>query len=548
MTAHTRLNALVQTLDQRAATLDTMIALGGGLCMDNPAYAQDLKLHSKGVVTHRRYLAHDDELYIRWTPDAWLNVVASDGANGVLIQAGNEPVIDGANVTAFVSWNVRVLALARARGVSLAVGAFSVGNPRETLIASGAFDKLLLALTDKDALILHEYFINHPADPAEKGYLCGRVEWWLERMQFLHSACKTVVIGEYGRDLGGGQNDGWRGQGWSIEDFSSRCMDGIEHIYQPLSERYDVNIFVETFCAGHGFGNRWQSWNVEGEAVLTNTYRTWNDGHPIVTIPSYPTGTNPAKKLVNHTDGLKLRSLPSLSGTQIRVMAYQELVTVYAQPIVSADSYDWQRVIDSKNNAGWSANHVDGTDSFVDVPPPAETWTVDLAVPFVSQIDGASSASNNDCGVSSLLMQERFYFASHGLLTPTVPSVDDLVPYTPLALPNPPHGLTFTDIIFLARQTGFTALYQSGLIADKLTALLDAGKPVMALVDYSLFNPVSGSSISHLCIVKGYSASYFNCHDPYKLGANYRILKSQLDAAMKAVPQNSGSYQGLVIA
>lgn len=288
MTAHARLNALVATLDRRGATLDTMIALGGGLAMDDNAFAQDLKLHGKGVVTHRHYFDFDHELYLKRTVEDWLNIVAAEGANGVLIQCHNEPVINAGKVALFVDWNRRALEAAHARGVNLAVGAFSVGNPAEKLITSGAFDPMLRAMAAKDALVVHEYFMDHPTAPSEHGFLCGRLEWWLERMKIVGCQCRTIIVGEYGRDLGGGLKDGWRDQSWGIEDYTRRCMEGIEQIYQPLSIEYHVNIFVETYCAGHGYGNRWQSWNVEGETFLTNAYNAWNRSHPMTT-PTTPT-------------------------------------------------------------------------------------------------------------------------------------------------------------------------------------------------------------------------------------------------------------------
>lgn len=179
------------------------------------------------------------------------------------------------------------------------------------------------------------------------------------------------------------------------------------------------------------------------------------------------------------------------------------------------------------------------------IPAPI-VWTKRLDVPFVSQLGTRAALSNNDCGVSALLMLERFWFQQHGHYVPDVPDVDDLTRYTRLAQPNPPKGLAFNDLIRLAERTGFILRYVNGLTPEVLAGYLDKGTPVLALVNYATFNPKHGS-FGHFAVVIGYSAEQFLCHDPYLGSESFVIARAQLDAAMSAVVGNAGSYQGAVL-
>src|SRR5262249_19822626 len=142
-----------------------------------------------------------------------------------------------------------------------------------------------------------------------------------------------------------------------------------------------------------------------------------------------------------------------------------------------------------------------------DVAPPTQ-WTVLLNVPYVSQIDASSAASNNDCGIASLLMLERYWFYKQAMLIPSVPSVDDLERRSPLAQPNPPLGLTFPQIDALAVLTGFHTKYVQPATLDIIRKMLDGGNPVAVLLDYSVYYPAS-KPLAHILVVTGYNATQF---------------------------------------
>jgi hypothetical protein len=75
----------------------------------------------------------------------------------------------------------------------------------------------------------------------------------------------------------------------------------------------------------------------------------------------------PAQKLIAHSDGLRLRSLPSLSGSVLTVIPFNKQVTVYRTPIIQSEGYYWQRV-DDGNLQGWCANSASNLPSFQDLP------------------------------------------------------------------------------------------------------------------------------------------------------------------------------------
>ncbi len=84
-------------------------------------------------------------------------------------------------------------------------------------------------------------------------------------------------------------------------------------------------------------------------------------------VPStYPDGTNPAAMKINLPAGLWLHAIPDVgTDSRLSLLALGTPVTVYAQPIVSADNYSWQRVTTAQGVQGWCAASISGTASFV---------------------------------------------------------------------------------------------------------------------------------------------------------------------------------------
>lgn len=344
--AQININGIGMTFAHRQALIDNMVLIDGNtaLAQDDVGMAQELRvrLGSDSQVMYRRYLdlngdgdGDEDELYRMMSNDDWLNAVAEGGANGVLAQYHNEPVIDQNNAPAFVAKNVDLLNKAHTRGQRVGVGVFAVGNPHESLIRSGAFDAMLLACHENDELVVHEYFWNDPLAPNERGFLCFRLEEWLERIAVLRQQGKVVKlkrfrVAEYGRDQGGGQNDGWRGQGWSAEFYLSLLLKGMNE-YKRLAIEYNIEIYVNIFCGGSGFGNRWQSFNVEGEQVIYDGLRLWNRNNPIMsqTIPPPTSGGVPATLTAVPSSFVNSRSQPNGSASDLGDLLIGDQVTYY---------------------------------------------------------------------------------------------------------------------------------------------------------------------------------------------------------------------------
>lgn len=365
MTVLFGLNALNDTLTDRNGTEASLIACKTGLVMDGVPLTQSLRAHGAAPVVHRRYRADEASLFTSITPAAWWASVLDTTTNGVLAQYHNEPGIHADNVGLFVQKNIEVIRLAHADSRQVGVGVFPVGNPAESLISSGAFDKMLLELGARDALIVHEYFIDHPTAPSENGFLCGRLEWWAERMAYLGCACRSIIVGEYGRDLGGGVNDGPLAQPWySDEEYAKRLLEGAREIYRPISEQYSVNITLDVFCMGTGYG-KWVKWNMEGRMKVVQPLLDWNT--------QQPGGINVAqmvKRKVNNPGGINVRNLPN-GPTVLDTLHLGELVQVDLSSKSHVGLYDWWHVLTQTGINGWSADPIDGVTSFVDPTVPS---------------------------------------------------------------------------------------------------------------------------------------------------------------------------------
>jgi hypothetical protein len=354
------LNGIGMTFANRNQLINDMVAIGScAVVQDDVWMAQEIRtrLGNQSTVMYRRYLdlngdgdGDEDELYLRMPPDEWLNLVQEGASNGVYGQFHNEPVINQNNAPEFVRKNVELLQKAHARNIPIGFGTFAVGNPHESLIHSGAFDEMLLAANEIDALVLHEYFWKHPLDPSEKGFLCFRIEDWLERIQKLRAQGKNVkfnkfIIAEYGRDSGGGSSDGWRGQGWSAEYYLSLLLAGMEE-YQRLAVKYNVDIYVNIFCAGSGFFNHWQSFNVEGEKAIYDGLRMWNKEHEMAAWDGHNWGTRVPDVTAKLIAGkiINIRELPSAgSADRGDLVDGTQVIAYYTNPF-SDGQFKWYKI------------------------------------------------------------------------------------------------------------------------------------------------------------------------------------------------------------
>jgi hypothetical protein len=311
------------------------------LVMDNLDIAGRIRMASPDTaIICRKYRPDDHKLHETTSPAEFLNSV-SDVPQSYLVQAGNEP---GGDMQAFVAWTAELIAKANVLGRRLAVCSFSVGNPDEDQIAAGWYDPILRGLAgSKHVLSLHEYFHDKPA---EEPYFVGRYRHFLQRTAALGISRPVVVITEHGRDLGGGPEDGWRGQGWSEADYARR-LDEAQTVYAP------DGITACVFSYGAGFDQRWQSFNVEGAPDLLARMAAMNvQEDEYVGPPGWKTAkTKAAGVKVN------MRSAPSLTAPVVRTVQTGDWLHPSGVPVQSG-GHAWQRVNDENCLTGWVSLNV----------------------------------------------------------------------------------------------------------------------------------------------------------------------------------------------
>lgn len=554
------------------------------LIMDSIALALAVRQRSpQTTVVYRAYNPNDHQWWKAATPGDWLAAHKPFALNGVVVQCLNEPTLDDDGR----AWLSQIIVQCPP-DMRLALPNFAVGNPSEKDIAAGRYDWLLtLVCGSRHIFALHEYFMTHPGrGGAEYPFLCGRFEYWVERALALGLPKPRIVITEHGRDHGGGIDDGWRGQGWTDETYYS-LLAQARSLYAPH------NIPVCVFCYGRGAGGRWRSFDVQDAPALLTMMANYGEKDAVPDIPAPTTGGVKAKLIRIPADFVNVRHQPN--GNDVGDLLVGDVVTYY--PAAKQGDWVYQTPVtsvprqDGRQNAaaGWVSLQ-GGKVEFAAVveptpdpeptpaPPPAEE-TVEIAisdlnatlidlenavarlrgvkqpasgegcllnVPYVSQRGSDADISNNDCGIASLLMLFRYRMLAMGFLVPDVPTVDDLVKYTPLA-GDPKALMSFADIIALAKRIGAKAQHRMDMTPDIIKAHIANGTPVMALVDYSAYY-LGGAKIPHLIVVTGYDKNGFVTHDPYLLGQGKHVSVETLDAAMTIVPQNSGSHQGLVLA
>lgn len=325
-------NILDQFVDDPQALLDWLRFSNAGalLVMDNPARAQQIKrLLPNAAVVHRTYSPHDQHWHDRradgsWTfpPAQWIADHRGTVGNGVYLQVFNEPA--PINLDAFFRWLEELIAVAP--DVPLALPAWAVGNPHDKDITAGKYDRLLrLVCGTINALLVHEYFKDDPY--SEYPWLCGRFEFWLDRAEALGLPAPTILVGEYGRDVAGGVNDGFRGAGWSPTFYGRLLVDVHRALYLP----YRVRTMV--FGYGRGAGGRWQSWNIEGERAILTQIAEYN---AMAAVP-----LDERQAVVLSANWLNLRPTASIMLQPLVKIPFEAEFTVWLSPVVEANGYQW---------------------------------------------------------------------------------------------------------------------------------------------------------------------------------------------------------------
>lgn len=523
---------------------------------------------------HRRNVPNDDDGDNHFGAANYVEAVHNELiASGVKgwVHLGNELGSYTPDRTA--AWVLDGVKKANAIGATLVVCNWANMNPIPGYFDYPAWKPVLRALADGGHVMGFHRGVTGQYDTFDKA-LAGGAIGGFEALQKTYGL--RIAITEFGATK---DNKGY--STWYADRYGALC----EQAYRWYGEHgvlFMAHFTLDEWNVSPGFG-------LLSNPDLIQTFARINQ--EIISMPTTtpePPGLSdpfPTKTVV----GLTLRTVPSVSGITIRIMPSGTPVTAYKQPLTEKDGYTWAFVKEDTGNSGYTALADKYGSSFYNPPlppvvvtpppvepPPAETVEFSLAdveamkadvahltailngakmpadgskiilpVPFVSQQGSDAAYSPNDCGIAALLMLTRYVQSADGWLVPDVPTVDDLIPYTPLSK-KPDALMTFNAIILLAKQLGYRAEYRDGLTPDKVRAQIALGTPVMCLVDYSVYN-LKGAKIPHFMVTSGYDGSVFVTQDSYLQGANVRISADTLDAAMKTVPQNSGSYMGLVL-
>jgi hypothetical protein len=515
------LNVRTQFVRNMTGLKSDIRRIGGGvLSMDGAA--GDLFAETSVVRVFRRWHERDKELHTFMSPEQWVQSCSIGFPYDTYHQCHNEPYITSQNVDAFVDWNVRMLNLpSRARQ---AVGTFAVGNPHESLVKDGRFDRMLQALRADDALMLHEYFRTDSVPEAP--WWTGRIIYWLERMKLLNTRCKTIIIGEYGRDFGGGAHDGWRSQGWSAQQYADKLIAGMRGIYALYAKQYGVRIHAMVYAVGQaGAHDQWASFDVEGEGVIYDAMAEWNKAQMTIQPQTPPdlgaqrTGivTRVAASYVNVREQASASSRAIgqlLAGTPI----------VYRNAIPGADGKQWRK-IDAPFD-GYAADWLMTITQDV-----VESNKIVLNVPYVSQLGGDADLRSNDCGIACALMVWRYQLQEAGLRFPRLVTVDALIPSTPLVGADNP--LAVLSLVGVMDGLGVNATRKDALTLAAIRQHIRNGNPVVALVAYSAITGNQTQRYGHYLVVTGMSDQAVYMHDPYEKGAGFRMTHAAFEAALR---------------
>lgn len=509
------------------------------LVQDDPTLAAQVKADGFGVI------------YRQSGDDANGNPIMQDPGAFVAKRAQNAPTADFLHLTneldvptlALLSWTRAAMQYADRIGRKVCLFNFSTNRDASTWTVCEPL--IREAVAHGHAIGLHAYFDTDPQHDA------GAWSW----QELKHRIGGLWIVTEFAyiRDI----RDG--GKGWRAA-LTEKGYSAFLANYVPrfVAENMPLCLFAFDDWPGNDAG-RQNGFGVHDAPDVLQTMTALNARYPFkgvsampappiinVPLPSPLGSPVPSRTLF----GLKLHAAPSLASPSTVIPA-GAAVTVYSAPLTSADGYTFA-FAEWAANRGYAAvdagtNHAPSFDPAMLLPVPPVTWTVSLDVPYVSQFGTTAATSNNDCGIASLAMLERYRIAQMTGIVPTVPTVDDLEQYTPLNGNPALKGLTFAQIGDLAKRTGFRLQYTQPLSAEAITGFLRDGKPVMVLLDYSVYAP-GKARIAHILVVSGYNATDFLTQDPYQLGSNVNVSQAQFMQAMAGSPGNGVGFQGAVLA
>lgn len=346
------LNVLAQYVQDRAALLDWVDAAHPRYCvvMDDLSTAQAIRLVAPDTtVIYRQYFPHEAEKH--WhqthTPQAWLDAHRPLALPGIVVHCFNEPH-GYEDLRPLARWAADLMALAHDAGIRLCLPNWGVGHPDEARIAAGELDDLFAAFDrfPEHLYGVHEYAVFSMAD--EQLFRIGRFRHSFDRIAKMKPPIRfpQVVITESGRDIGGGENDGWRAV--LAPDQYADFLDGCVALYS----RYNVAACL--YCYGAGAISdasgqpQWRSFDVQGAGAVLDKLTEIN---LMTQTPDYGTLQPPGAAVVTGTGGSTLRvRLAPVSGQQIGSLSGGEVLAYYSKAWNG-----WRKFIWTDGRAGYAS-------------------------------------------------------------------------------------------------------------------------------------------------------------------------------------------------
>jgi len=174
-----------------------------------------------------------------------------------------------------------------------------------------------------------------------------------------------------------------------------------------------------------------------------------------------------------------------------------------------------------------------------------EIEPVKLNVPWLSQLGATASYAKGDCGTACIAMLANFL--GHHC------TVDDVSIIT--GKPRDFAVLYYNELIATALHYHFTLRYFGGATLDKFQADIEAGKPVIVLVNYKSLPDQYDKAYNagHYIVLTGYDSSGVFYHDPYQPdeahGAYKYMTRAQFMVAYSTkAPKNTNAFHSLRLA
>jgi hypothetical protein len=237
----------------------------------------------------------------------------------------------------------------------IALPHWAVGHPDEHRIQAGEFDEAFRAISTYRRvarLCVHEYAISSTL--TERPFRIGRIERNLLRAAAIGFPIpgENVSITEYGRDVGGGKEDGWQ-MVFEPAEYLVFLKGGM-----PLYAELGIAC-VHPFCVGNGAGGDWMYFNFWGHPVITNGLARYNEEHDDM--------SSDAGKLVAavvtsafEPDGSTIRQQPGTNFPLVGVLHKGDSMRI-SEGFTLAGNWQWRRVekLDANGNVtvrGWIAD------------------------------------------------------------------------------------------------------------------------------------------------------------------------------------------------